>query len=80
LTLRILRKLVRKKKLLKINLKHINKHSGAHLKTLVPNTFPLTKGHCHYIQDKIKTDVLNITHPIENPTISARTKGFFITK
>jgi hypothetical protein len=47
------------------------------LKTLAPNTFHLTKGHHHHIQDKIKTNVLNATHPIGNPTISARKKSFF---
>jgi hypothetical protein len=44
------------------------------------HTFPLTKEHHHQIQDKIKTNVLNVTHPIGSLAISARTKSFFIAK
>jgi hypothetical protein len=80
LTLRILSKLVRKPKSMKRNLKCINRHHGAHLKTLYSNTFTLTKVHHHHIQDKIRINVLNVTHLIRNLAISARTKKKFIVK
>jgi hypothetical protein len=68
---------MRKPKSLKINLKHINDiHHGTHSVNLATNTFPLTKGHCHQIQHKIKTDVLNVMNPIGNLSISAMEKNY----
>jgi hypothetical protein len=80
LTLRILSNIARNPKILKGKLKHINRHHGAHSKTLVPNTFHLKKGNYLQIQYKIKIDVLNVMHPIGNPSINERKKTFFHCK